>query len=140
MKEGKEGYVINLKVPYEEKDVANLHEEKLCKILDENEVEIEEAKKKEKFYLSNLVLSSCTKDKPYNLAKESFQVLAVASSKLFINGNLSYASAGEVVFDALYLGNQEPLDVIKDDTQLHFSLCHQAGQIVEFQEAYIKKK
>ena len=80
------------------------------------------------------------KDKKYELADETFEVLSKASVKyLSGDGELKIAEAGQIVFDALYTENEGSLIDIKKDVHLYFNLCIKAAELVEFFEGELKK-
>lgn len=80
------------------------------------------------------------KSKDYHLSEPTWEVYKMAMQKyLSGEGSLDLVGAGEVIVDACYQVNQEPLDELKSDIKVFAMLCLRASSIVEFYEAEIKK-
>lgn len=127
---------ITLKLPYTLKELKGKSEAELIDIIGSSE----DLSKESKENLISIALEVGTKEKDYHLAKETFEVVAAASAKYIPGiGNIQAAAAGSIVFDSLYLGNQETLEEIKEDVDVYFNLCYKASSIINFIQGDIKK-
>lgn len=81
------------------------------------------------------------KEKEYHLAEPTWPVYKLALQRYLAGSEegLDYIGSGEIIVDACYLGNQEPLDELKSNYKLFAMICLRAANLVEFYEAEIKK-
>ncbi len=81
------------------------------------------------------------KDKEYQLTDMTFGILSSALAAGTSGTGFSRVEAGKVVFDGLYMQNQEKLEELQrsDNLKVYFALCLQAYKLVEFDEAELKK-
>ena len=77
--------------------------------------------------------------KEYKICEPNFDVLALAFTQLISKGQADIIKAGQVIFDACYLGNPEELVEIQKNTKLYLSICLQAGSLIEVFDGEIKK-
>ncbi len=78
-------------------------------------------------------------DKEYSLCEPTFDVMALAFTKLVGSGQADIIKAGQVIFDSCFIGAPEELIEIQNNTKMYLSVCLQAGSLIEVFEGDIKK-
>lgn len=91
-----------------------------------------------------MIQSGATKATPFEfkLTSPTFEVISSALKKVYgEGGGIDMASAGKVVFDSCYLGNQGSLDEIQKHNTLYASLCIKCyHEVVDIAHIEYKKK
>lgn len=67
--------------------------------------------------------------------ENNFEVYSQALSKSLFNR----ISAGQIIFDACYLGGAEELVKIQNDVKLYSNICLYCASVVDFMEGEVKK-